>query len=138
MLEDEKAAIEIEIQNLQQQKEQLEFLLQAHKPMCHLNKYGSKEDGQGVIVKKEPVVDSVTTSRPSSLPLQLNTKTSDVLGIPITTPSSGVFTLTLDSIVDHTGLTPLTGPSCSSQVQKNGSDSSSPGMGSSPTKLMAL
>jgi fos-like antigen len=167
VLEDEKAKLETEIQNLQQQKDQLEFLLEAHKPMCAKRKQISNEQ---VVVKIEPLEDvptsticripdtlgpvtSVTSSvinvRPSTLPLKNEGGgVTAATGINISTPSSGMFaTLGLDVMMDgHTGLTPLTGvpatiattPSCASQVQRNSSDSSPSEGLASPTTLMAL
>lgn len=111
-LEDEKNELENEIQTLQQQKEQLEFLLKAHQPLCkaHLN-------GSGIMIKSEPldINESVSNcnqfhNRPNSLSLITSSGNVNSLGIPLTTPSSGIITLGLDSMVDgHTGLTPLTG-----------------------------
>lgn len=147
-LEEEKATLENEVQTLQQQKEQLEFLLQAHKPLCNMKKDVKKHNHSilPVKIKQEPMITEVTcaaTSRPTSLPLIKRTLSSmtcavtEALGVPITTPSNGVFTFPLDTLVDHTGLTPIAGPSCASQVQRNSSDSS-PDTMSSPSKLMAL
>ncbi len=147
-LEEEKASLENEIQTLQQQKEQLEFLLKAHKPMCSA-KLSAQALQAAVVVKTEPVESSATTSRPNSLPLVVSSAAAasvartvtEAIGIPISTPSTGVFNtnLTLDIMTgEHTGLTPLTGaPSCSSQ-QRNSSDSSPNGELASPTTLMAL
>jgi len=160
-LEEEKASLENEIQALQQQKEQLEFLLQAHTPMCNV-----KHKIRDIVVKTEPglnvsaivvkpdpdrlnnsIQQTISNSRPNSLAIAspaINTTTNVTMatGVPITTPSSGVgFTLIgLDSMVDgHTGLTPVTGPSCASQMQRNSSDSSpSDAALASPTTLMAL
>jgi len=164
-LEEEKATLENDIQTLQQQKEQLEFLLEAHKPMC------SAKSKANVTVKVEPPVEeekkATTTvsmsaivtnastagamSRPNSLPLSASkgatpvstsaTTITEATGIVISTPSNGMFaTLGLDSMVDgHTGLTPITGaPSCASQAQRNSSDSSPNESLASPTRLMAL
>ncbi len=153
-LEEEKASLENEIQTLQQQREQLEFLLKAHKPMC-----SAKVGNVVSVVKSEPAEGAVagTSSRPNTLPLvsnvatpttvngslpvTINTNITAATGIVISTPSSGVFTtLGLDSMVDgHTGLTPITGgPSCASQAQRNSSDSSPTEALASPTTLMAL
>lgn len=144
-LEDEQAKLEEEIQSLQAQKEQLEFLLEAHKPLCSKK---SQTGGQDTL----KVESSHPFSRPTSLPLRSTTVTTrpppttvaESIGIPITTPSSGcaVFNFGLEAMMDgHTGLTPITGaPSCASEVQRSMSDSSSsPSEGlSSPTTLMAL
>lgn len=161
-LEEEKATLENEIQTLQQQKEQLEFLLQAHKPMCSakhkirdLDVVVKTEPGlsvSAIVVKPDPdrIVDisnAMSYSRPNTLPIasnMVNTTTNVTMatGVPITTPSSGVgFSFVgLESMVDgHTGLTPITGPSCASQVQRNSSDSSPTSDAlASPSTLMAL
>ncbi len=160
-LEEEKATLENDIQTLQQQKDQLVFLLEAHKPMCAAQK---KVNGN-VTVKVEPAVDDeknvnttivtsastmATMSRPNSLPLAAQKRIpistssatiTEATGIVISTPSNGLFaTLGLDSMVDgHTGLTPITGaPSCASQAQRNSSDSSPNESLASPSQLMAL
>lgn len=90
---------------------------------------------------------SAMTSRPNSLPLIKRERASmlsvtSATGVTINTPTSGVsitpsslFCPGLDSMVDgSTGLTPLTGMSCSSQVQRNSSESSSEAVGS-PTLI---
>ncbi|XP_005102859.2 fos-related antigen 2 [Aplysia californica] len=89
----------------------------------------------------------VASSRPNSLPLIKRDRArmlsvTSATGVSINTPTSGVtitpsslFCPGLDSMVDgSTGLTPLTGMSCSSQVQRNNSDSSSEAVGS-PTLI---
>ncbi len=159
-LEEEKASLENEIQTLQQQKEQLEFLLKAHKPMCSA-KLPAEQAASGLVVKAEPTDGTgapATSARPNSLPLVITTaapvpvrtlpiavtsaNVTEAIGISISTPTTGVFntTLSLDIMTgEHTGLTPLTsGPSCASQVQRNSSDSSPTEALASPTTLMAL
>ena len=163
-MEEEKSTLESQITSLQQQKDQLEFLLKAHKPICGkdiTDILHSKHDErccgapieathttesvetQGTTIKREyfdeddssvcstdsscvpqplnysqitytaktsavPVTTNASADRPNSLALGFKSFTTT--GIPITTPSRGVFTLGLDSIADgHTGLTPLTG-----------------------------
>ncbi|XP_013406659.1 transcription factor kayak [Lingula anatina] len=143
-LEDQKASLEQEIQSLQQQKEQLEFLLQAHKPVCkHDIKAPKQQERKSIIVKAEPssTVSSCqgskgATSRPNSLPLaESRTAVTAATGVSISTPSNGIFTFGFDTMVDgHTGLTPVTGPSCASQVQRGSSDSS-PDTLNSPTLI---
>lgn len=130
-LEEEQAKLEEEIQTLQQQKEQLEFLLQAHRPLCPKKFASDERENNG-------------SQRPNSLPVtSAFPRVSEATGIPISTPSSGVFNFGLESMLDgHTGLTPLTdGPSCAREVQRrnslDGGSSSSSDALSSPT-LMAL
>lgn len=164
-LEQDQQSIEHEIQSLQQEKEQLEFILQAHNPICKVH-----SNGMSIKVKKEVPSDvpqnlsiprmskadaPVSMSRPSTLSLlkrDLKNELSSA-GVAITTPSSGFYSMTLDTMVDHTGLTPLTGSlghtgltpltslpqSCSSEVSKKHSTSSdsSDGM-KSPSNLITL
>nr|KAG5710740.1 hypothetical protein BaRGS_035142 [Batillaria attramentaria] len=127
-LEAEKSDLENEIHTLQQQKDQLEFILQAHVPICKVDPSASSSN---------------SSSRPNSLPLdrqrngELPVVVSCATGVPISTPSSGLFTYTsLDSLVEgSTGLTPLTagpgiGVSCASQVHRSESESGSEAVGS--------
>lgn len=166
-LEEEGRSIEQEIQALQQEKDQLEFILQAHNPICKVN--GSHP---AIKIKHEPERDQpqnltvsmsnevkkevpAFSSRPSSLSLLKRDVKNELVsaGVAITTPSSGFYSITLDTMVDHTGLTPLTGSlghtgltpitsmpqSCSSEVTKKQSTSSesSDGM-KSPSNLITL
>ncbi|XP_074644339.1 fos-related antigen 1-like [Tubulanus polymorphus] len=134
-LESEKSDLENEIQGLQQQKEQLEFLLQAHKPLCKI----TSQTVSGVTIKRENADESSLCSgnintRPMSLPLQKTNNAGD-LGVPISTPSNGIFSFGLDSIVDgHTGLTPLITTSCAGQLTKNSEHISSDPL-NSPTLI---
>jgi len=136
-LEEETSSLESQIKTLQQQKEQLEFLLQAHKPMCKAAPKLASDDGH---VEEK-------ASRPQSLPIlkpvvvKQEPEDSSEIGIPITTPSTGMFSFSLDSFEGRTGLTPMseglmkTGltPTCSAQ-QRNSSDSS-PDVLNSPTLI---
>jgi len=127
-LEEVKASLENEVETLKQVKEHLEFVLQAHKPLCTKHKAAA---GGIVQVKTEPsssdsCTDTTTastttaapTARPTSLALPASLAKNEV-GIPVTTPSSiipaftpssMITTLGLDNLIDgHTGLTPLIG-----------------------------
>lgn len=147
-LEKERESIEADIQTLQQQKDQLEFVLQAHQPLCKVDSSQpsvkvKSENSHNVSCggPKLPVSSAGSSVRPSTLPLIKREKkdgdvsVSSATGIPITTPSSG-FLFTLDNMVDHTGLTPITnGPSsCSSEVNRTSSESNSESA-SSPTLI---
>lgn len=156
-LEAEKSDLENEIHSLQQQKDQLEFILQAHVPICKVDSSGS------FTVKSEPMESAMPMNcssrssaghsasnggRPTSLSLdrqrngEMPVVVSCATGVPISTPSSGLFTYTsLDSLVEgSTGLTPLTsgpgmgGVSCASQVHRSESESGSEAVGS-PTLI---
>lgn len=147
-LEKERDNLEIDIQTLQQQKDQLEFILQAHQPLCKVD--ASSQPIDATKVKAEPtnlscsngktveVAPPSSNLRPSSLPLikqERKDSVSTATGIPIVTPSSG-FLFTLDNMVDHTGLTPITnGPSsCGSEVNRTSSESSTENV-NSPTLI---
>jgi len=156
-LEDEQCELKNELQRLQREKDELEFVLQAHKPRC-VRKHMTCRDGG--VAKRERTQDadgactldlSITmamkqqpaTTRPTSLAIPSRTSAAsmtDTLGVPLTTPSNGLFTFGLESMVDgHTGLTPITGaPSCATQAQRSSSDSNTTDVMSSPTSLMAL
>ena len=172
-LEKEQSSIESEIQMLQKEKDNLEFILQAHSPLCKVNGVIAEAkvkapsvmvtDATGVKVKEEPKVSraspvphdlrkEISTSRPSSLPLIKSGLKPDITsaGVSITTPSSGFFSFSLDTMVDHTGLTPLTGNlghtgltpitsgpiTCSSEVKKHSTSSES--STKSPSSLISL
>lgn len=111
---------------------------------------------QNLSIPRESKADTIaSTSRPSTLSLLKREVKNELTsaGVSITTPSSGFYSMTLDTMVDHTGLTPLTGSlghtgltpvtslpqSCSSEVTKKQSTSSesSDGM-KSPSSLITL
>lgn len=159
-LEEEKAELENEIANLHQQKEQLQFLLEAHKPTCKHN----QSQQQALIKSEQDLLSSIASSfpaalvptsqpaiqsRPSTLPLRTTQiqapATTAAIGVSINTPSSGMYNLGLDTLLEgHTGLTPLTAgpPTCSSQVQQqqrqSDSSSSPTDMGSPNSNLITL
>lgn len=156
VLEEEQSRLEEEIKKYQQQKEELEFILEAHRLQCGLGKQaalvppasskpasssflhlpsesvpvskteGSEEPGKDPrpLAVQGPLVVPIM-QRPTSFPLlsrPLQPGLSQALGLPISTPSSGiVITLGLDSMLDgHTGLTPVTGfPSIVVQTPQN-------------------
>jgi len=162
-LEKDQQSIEHEIQSLQQEKEQLEFILQAHNPICKVQSNNSV-----VKIKKEMPIDmpqnltiprqsrpDVASSRPSTLSLLKRDLKSELVsaGVSLTTPSTGFYSMSLDTMVDHTGLTPLTGSlahtgltpitslplSCSSEMSKKQSHSSdSSDSVKSPSNLITL
>ena len=185
-LEAERSDLENEIQSLQQERDQLEFLLQAHVPICKVDsqagsfKIKAEPTDLSALTKTAATAACTTSqlsfaasslplssvlssslssscssssspsssacSRPSSLPLQERQRhggdlpvvvSCSATGVPLTTPSSGLFTYTsLDSLVEgSTGFTPLTagpGVSCASQVHRSESESGSEAV-SSPT-----
>jgi len=138
-LEEEQAKLENEITMLQNQKEQLEFLLEAHKPVCSACFSGSTttssasasaiktevmdvtypsilttatvgtSTNQAVFQTANSTAAIIASGRPNSLSIPSSNHSTQATGIPITTPS-GVFNFGLESMLDgHTGLTPITG-----------------------------
>lgn len=193
-LEHRKQQLQHEIQTLQKDRDELQFILDTHRACCRLQNVrpGSPPDIKPYVfplledknleseprVKTELVEQIPTTlpdnilfseppakkimlnsmapalpsinkpSRPSSLNVpttfitsQKTTSVSEAIGIPITTPSTGI-PFNFDSLMDGgTGLTPVSAPlvpSCSSQ-QRNlpAPDLSSPDAGG-PPKLVSL
>lgn len=169
-LEDKKKSLQIEIQQLQMEKEDLEFILESHKPACRLSRSGSPMDikpfaisnnrlviGEMEVEVKEELQPPPPFSyqrkparpRPNSLPVSafnprkalnnMNIPTSEMAGVPITTPTAGM-PFNFDSMMDGgTGLTPVSGPlqpTCASQQRNGCVDLSSPD--SLPNKLVSL
>ncbi|XP_066586955.1 transcription factor kayak isoform X2 [Prorops nasuta] len=194
-LEQKKQSLQDEIHQLQQAKDELEFILEAHRAVCRIRS-ASPPDVKPVIKpditgeeqqhhqqhhhefneggKRESMnAATVRANRPNSLPVgfdnnnrpnslsifaepkerpdSLTFKTietptfmktaSEVAGVPITTPSSGI-PFNFDSLMEGgTGLTPVSTPlipSCSTQQRNNLSavDLSSPD--ANPPKLVSL
>jgi hypothetical protein len=165
-LEDEKLKLEKEITNLQRQRTQLEFVLEAHSSRCcHvINTNSIANNNQmfdNIPIKVEAPDDnpgfpsatggSLTFDRPSSLALRLSGAAptngcSDICVGGNSTPMC-FNSLGLDCMIDgHTGLTPITGtPSCrptgsaDQQDQRHVACDVTPGGGQlSPTTLMTL
>merc|ERR1711976_65604 len=99
-LEDEQAKLEEETQSLQSQKEQLEFLLEAHKPLCSKKCQTASTTASTMTVASSvgaPMIkvekpSSPPSSRPTTLAIMPNaarTVVTESTGIPITTPSNG-------------------------------------------------
>jgi len=149
--EDKKRRLQEEISSLQSQREDLQFILDAHRKVCK-----RLTPGPRVLVKSEPELeqsysDHLTTSetmeailsssRPQR-PVSLSLKTvplRNIEGVSIDTPSSGI-SLNFDCLMEgRTGLTPTNvlapininlnslGPSCGSQ-QRTGLSSISAAM----------
>ncbi|XP_012145639.1 transcription factor kayak isoform X1 [Megachile rotundata] len=187
-LEQKKQSLQEEIHQLQQAKDELEFILEAHRAVCRLGSRSPPdvkpvikpelpaEDHQFASVdnaKRESLNAAVRPNRPNSLPVgfdnnnrpnslsifteskerpdSLTFKTVetpsfmkpslDVVGMPITTPTSGI-PFNFESLMEGgTGLTPVSTPlipSCSTQQRNNLSavDLSSPD--ANPPKLVSL
>ncbi|CAG0883332.1 unnamed protein product [Darwinula stevensoni] len=115
-LEDKKMCLQNEIKLLQSQKEELEFLLQAHRSNCKLLRRNARcnadasGDKEGRKENKPLDCSTEKPQRPNSLPFRTSNmkNVTELAGVPIVTPSSGM-TFTFDSFVESgTGLTPLT------------------------------
>src|SRR6218665_4207622 len=102
VLEEESQKLEKEIRGLEQLKHQLEFVLEAHKPVC-------KADVNTSTFKTEPqsVATSNPASRPTSLPIVI-TSAPQVNPTAVPTTSSMANQLFFD--FPSTGLTPLADP----------------------------
>jgi len=154
-LEDKKQSLQQEIQQLQMAKEDLEFILEAHKSTCRLKRSDSPPDVKpfslnankmllgGMQVKLDPDASEAKRPRPTSLPgiarKIMNVPTSEVAGVPIVTPTTGM-PFNFDSLMEGgTGLTPVSGPlipSCATQQRSGCVDLPSPN--TLPTKLVSL
>lgn len=129
-LESEQAKLQNEIKAFQREKDELEFILDAHRLHCGVGKTAvsaeslvkmEAADGNVVVVLASNPVSSTTTSaatvltepsssedrcvgirRPTSLTTKLVSGPRQVAGVAITTPSAGlnVFTLGLESMID--------------------------------------
>jgi hypothetical protein len=150
-LESEQAKLQNEIKSFQREKDELEFILEAHRLHCGAGKLETAmvaasvapatavamtamptalkvvegiDAGRNVVfvvstgTEAAPVNEQSTATtggirRPTSLTttrLIGNSAPRQIAGVAITTPSAGLFTLGLESMIDgHTGLTPITG-----------------------------
>uniref|UniRef100_T1ISK3 BZIP domain-containing protein n=1 Tax=Strigamia maritima TaxID=126957 RepID=T1ISK3_STRMM len=161
-LEERRQILQKEIGDLKNQKEQLEFVLQAHRCIYKNNNNNNKLNNNNMnntnhMRESSPVSspELVNTlkhpSRPTSLhlapnstSLRLNTSVSvaDLTGVPISTPSNGMFNF--DALMEGgTGLTPISSgltpiiPTCSSQQRNCNVDMGSP-ESLNPPKLVSL
>ena len=133
-LEDERSSLEREIQMLTAQKEELNFLLEAHRPCCKLGRDKENAPKRRVIVKQEPAKiaraeppleppppppmstapppppPTTKVPRPTTLSVAgFATATNMHKDVPISTPSQGLG-LNFDSLLQGgTGLTPISG-----------------------------
>jgi len=117
--EEKNATLQNEIAKLEKQKEQLEFLLQAHKPMCKMvhNNYGLFTTS---VSHSTPVFSTSTSLAKTN---SLETPTTEVV-----TPTSSMFTFPMDTEALPSS-TLISNTSCGTEVTKvehSGSDLSSP------------
>jgi len=133
--ENKKRALQDEIHALQAQKEELQFILQAHRSVCKRSAGKARvlaaepADSPRVIVKSEPTeltterhltheeamdaapITTTTTTKPQRpITLSLGQRATfmrSIEGIPIETPTNVVNSLNFDALMDgRTGLTP--------------------------------
>jgi len=161
-LQEKKLQLQNEIKDLTSQKEELEYILQVHKPCCRLSSSMAppsppdikpfvideiKPDPEEPEALEKKTIIKRTGTRPNSLPVSAPhvfstpaLPVTEVAGVPITTPTSGMTSFNFDSLMEGgTGLTPVSGPlmvpSCSTQQRNIGTlDLSSPDSG----KLVSL
>lgn len=118
-LEAEGQRLEREIENLRKQRDQLEFVLDAHRPMCHgqehepLNMIKPEPLGQ-VVMMSMNMMQPVAALRPNSLPVVSNLATTS------SALSFGSFDL------GSTGVTPVTSASGLNVFLGTGADFMSP------------
>ncbi|XP_013782140.1 transcription factor kayak-like isoform X2 [Limulus polyphemus] len=147
-LETKRLALQNELQILKSQKEELDFLLTAHKATCKLvTTHRAIENGKGssdsLVLRNGPnhsycdgiSIRSKPVSRPTSLPISSTYLCSSDLS------TMGMFNM--DSLMEGgTGLTPVSSGataviSCSGQQRNSGSELSSPDS-KNPPKLVSL
>merc|ERR1712217_583562 len=118
--EGKKKALQEQIQQLQEEKNQLEFILEAHKSVCSRVSSESALDVKPittteprVLVKSEPELQQSTVrvaqkpKRPSSLLVGNGSNSLSSLNIPIETPTNVMTQLDFNALMDgRTGLTP--------------------------------
>lgn len=81
-LESEGQKLEREIENLRRQRDQLQFVLEAHKPVCH----GGNDLSEMIKPEPMPLVSAIGASavRPTSLPIVTSTATSSAMNVDLT------------------------------------------------------
>lgn len=154
-LEDEQSRLQEEIKSFQQQKEELEFLLEAHRVHCgagvqptvtmvqNTAVHPIKSEGLHASVEMEMAssqAQSAGLRRPNMIPISMPL-TSSARNELTNVPTSGFFVLGLQSMVNgHTGLTPITGiqPSEIVSTPDGGRGTSSSYERSSDAKLTTL
>lgn len=157
-LEEKRQNLQNEIQILNCQKEELEFILEAHKATCKLQQANNRHM-QHQAPKAKPLEESKvnrlkTYNRPNTLPLSSNFNNTDGgnstrnksspdlsgLSTSLNTPSTGLFQF--DSLMDGGGNQPVANSgfvisSCGGQQRSSSSDLSSPDS-MTPGKLVSL
>ncbi|KAG8177054.1 hypothetical protein JTE90_024941 [Oedothorax gibbosus] len=161
-LEEKRQNLQNEIQILNCQKEELEFILEAHKATCKLQQGGNRNmlQQQPQATKGKPLEESKVNrlknyNRPTTLPLSSNynneggnttnrnKSSTDLSGLntSLNTPSTGLFQF--DSLMEGGGNTPASNggfvisSSCGGQQRSSSSDLSSPDS-MTPGKLVSL
>lgn len=153
-MEEKRHNLQTEIQHLQAQKEQLEFILEAHKATCKLASNQQHGHASKLKSSEDRIINRLKYTRPNSLSLSSNfnsdspLKSSSLSAIneinsSLNTPSAGLFQF--DSVMDENG--PTTSSSnicvissvttCGGQQRSSSSDLSSPDS-IQPPKLVSL
>merc|ERR1711978_513768 len=93
-------SLEEEVAILREEKEELQYVLAAHRQSCSLQIKVEQEESQS----QSPVLDPAKPQRPASLSLTPVT-VKNIEGVPIDTPSNGI--LSFNTLLEgRTGLTP--------------------------------
>jgi len=93
-------SLEEEVASLREEKEELQYVLAAHRQSCTLQIKVEQEESQS----QSPVLEPAKPQRPASLSLTPVT-VKNIEGVPIDTPSNGI--LSFNTLLEgRTGLTP--------------------------------
>ena len=93
-------SLEEEVASLREEKEELQYVLAAHRQSCSLQIKVEQEESQS----QSPVLEPAKPQRPASLSLTPVT-VKNIEGVPIDTPSNGI--LSFNTLLEgRTGLTP--------------------------------
>merc|ERR1711884_751498 len=93
-------SLEEEVASLREEKEELQYVLAAHRQSCTLQIKVEQEESQS----QSPVLEPAKPQRPASLSLPPVT-VKNIEGVPIDTPSNGI--LSFNTLLEgRTGLTP--------------------------------
>ena len=93
-------SLEEEVASLREEKEELQYVLAAHRQSCTLQIKVEQEESQS----QSPVLEPAKPQRPASLSLAPVT-VKNIEGVPIDTPSNGI--LSFNTLLEgRTGLTP--------------------------------
>merc|ERR1711933_109012 len=131
-------SLEEEVVALKAEKEELQYILAAHRTTCALQVKvePATEEEAPVFVEVQPCEETVKPQRPGSLSLTPLT-VSNIEGVPISTPSNGI--LSFSSLLEgRTGLTPtnILSPTSLWGPVKTSSSLNTPNCGSQERRLV--